>query len=293
MWRILVLTVLILPEAAGCGLQSRTVASNAAIDRADVLKKQKEYAKAIAIADEAIRIDPENVRARWFRALCWYSLDEYDNAIADLDVGIQLDPTSEGMFDNRAQAYAGKGDHERAIVDYTEAIRLKPDFAEAYSGRATSWKLKKEFDRAIADFSEAVRLEPNNDYFWMRRALAWKEAKEFSKASADFEKGVALAPENPLHLNTAAWFLATCPDCKFRNGQKAAELAKKSCELNEWHEPMYVATLAAAYAEIGDFDSAIKFQTQAIYLTPKESDLLIANEQLLGLFVEKKPYREE
>lgn len=293
MWRILVLTALVLPGVTGCGLRPRTVAANAAIDRAEILRNQKQYAQAIAMADEAIRIDPENVRARWFRALCWYFLDEYDKTIADLDVGIQLDPTSEGMFDNRAQAYAGKGDHEQAIVDYTEAIRLKPDFAEAYSGRATSWKLKKEFDRAIGDFSEAIRLEPNNDYFWMRRALAWKDAREFTKASEDFEKGVALTPENQFHLNTTAWFLATCPDDKIRNGHKAAELAKRACELTEWHEPMSVATLAAACAENGDFDSAVKYQTQAISLTPKESDLLIANEKLLGLYRENKPYRED
>ena len=58
--------------------------------------------------------------------------------------------------------------------------------------------------------------------------------------------------------------MATCPEAKYRDGGKAVESATRACELTKWKSSEFLNTLAAAYAESGDFDAAVTWQTRAI-----------------------------
>jgi serine/threonine-protein kinase len=74
----------------------------------------------------------------------------------------------------------------------------------------------------------------------------------------------------------------------FRNGKKAVELALKACELSDWKNPGYLDTLAAAYARVGDFGNAVKWQEKAL-----ESPELANNteaQQRLNFYLERKPW---
>jgi Flp pilus assembly protein TadD len=97
--------------------------------------------------------------------------------------------------------------------------------------------------------------------------------------------------------NHLAWLLAACPNANFRNGAKAVEYAKKACELSGWKDASTLSTLAAAYAEAGDFDNAVKWQNNYLesdYLKSNPSnDTLEKARQRLSLYQQKKPYHEE
>jgi serine/threonine-protein kinase len=100
--------------------------------------------------------------------------------------------------------------------------------------------------------------------------------------------------DDPENLNGLAWLLATSQTANLRDGAKAIEYATKACELTQWKNAQYIDTLAAAYAEAGDFDSAIKWQKEAINLLTKEEPAgwRTEFEDRLMLYQSHKPYRE-
>ncbi len=115
--------------------------------------------------------------------------------------------------------------------------------------------------------------------------------RNYSKAIAMYEKAAEQGDADG--YNGLAWVLATCPLAAFRDGRRAVEAATRACELTEWKIPNNLDTLAAAFAESGDFETAIKWQTKQLEspdLTPSQ----IADAKAhLALFKLQKPFRTE
>ena len=72
-----------------------------------------------------------------------------------------------------------------------------------------------------------------------------------------------MQPDSVEALNNLAWLLAAHPDAQFRNGADAVQLATRACELTKYQNPVPLATLAAAYAETGQFQTAVSLAEQA------------------------------
>jgi WD40 repeat protein/Flp pilus assembly protein TadD len=115
---------------------------------------------------------------------------------------------------------------------------------------------------------------------------------ETAEAISDFEAAVRIDQNNAGALNELAWLYATCQMIEFRDGAKAVETATKACELTGWKNHGYVGTLAAAYSETGDFESAVKRQKEAIeLLTEDERAKWQGNYEIrLKLYESHKPY---
>jgi len=202
-----------------------------------------------------------------------------------------VEPQTALEFVNRGGDWLRIKLYDKAIADCTEAIDLGCRDPRAHIFRALAWSEKKEHDKAIADYNEAIRLDPQNAFAFAARATAWTAKKDYGRADADLAKALVLEPENPLECNGRAWIWATCPDAKYRDGRRAVEAATRACELTDWQEAGIIDTLAAAFAETGDFTSAQKWQTKAIEL---ESDAKNKEEFMtrLKLYKQKQPYRD-
>lgn len=69
---------------------------------------------------------------------------------------------------------------------------------------------------------------------------------------------------------TLAWYLATDNINELRDGASSLRFAKYDCKMGNYRDPNNLGILAAAYAEIGDFESAIKWSEKAIGLTTSD-----------------------
>ena len=255
-----------------------------------VWKEKGEYDIAIADFNEVIRLYPSSEAAFNNRGNAWHDKKEYDKAIADYNKSIQLDPKFAMAFNNRGNAWGNKKEYDKAIADYNESVQLDPRFAMAFNNRGNAWGKKKEYDKAIAGYNEAIRLDPKFALAFYNRGNAWSRKKDYDKAIADFNEAVRLDPKNANAYNSRAWLWATCVDGKFRDGMKAVESATCASELTEWNRNYDVGTLAAAYAEAGDFEKAVELQEKAnkLYADVEAKK----GEERLKLYKEKKPYRE-
>jgi tetratricopeptide (TPR) repeat protein len=104
----------------------------------------------------------------------------------------------------------------------------------------------------------------------------------FAAALANFDQALEIDPgDTDNTLQEIAWLLATCPDATFRDGPKAVEAATKACKLSAWKKSSEVSILAAACAEAGRFDEAVKWENQYLQF-PKlsESDVATGKKRL-------------
>jgi len=196
-------------------------------------------------------------------------------------------PTSPLDLGNAA---ANKGDLDTAIADFTQAIQMYPKSAVAYNGRGLAYGKKGDFDKAIADFSQAVLLDPTDAPGFYNRALAYQNKGDYVNAIADNKQTIQLVPKIPDGYNNLAWILATCPEASLRDGKKAVESATKACELSGWKNPNYIDTLAAACAEAGDFDNAVKWETQFLQTPNLSADDAADAKTHLALYQAHQPF---
>jgi tetratricopeptide (TPR) repeat protein len=95
-----------------------------------------------------------------------------------------------------------------------------------------------------------------------------------------------LDSNNPVVLNNLAWILATAGNPALRNGQEAVQLSTRAVELTENRLPIFIGTLAAAYAEAGQFPKAVEMANAArrLALVTGQQEIVAKNARLMHLY---------
>ena len=302
--------------------------AKAYVNRGVAYGNTDKHDRAIRDFDKAIELDPGNTNAYKNRGLAY--LDKGDNvrAIRDYDKVIEMDPDNASAYVNRGFAYGNKGEHDRAIRDSDKAIELDPNNAEAYVNRGVAYGNKGEHERAIRDFDKAIQLDPNNTKAYVNRGFAYGNKGEHERAIGDFDKAIELDPNNalthekigavlmrlgrakeavshyrqaldlrgdwPEMMNNLAWILATHEDAQVRDGAEAIRLAERACQLTGFKVAVLQDTLAAAYAEAGQFEKAVETAESAIRLAHAASGEKLSKKvrKRLQLYKADRPYRE-
>jgi len=159
------------------------------------------------------------------------------------------------------------GDVTGAKRNVDAALRIDPKLWPALYVRAQIYRKEGKYQLAIEDCNEALRQYPGLVEAALLRANINVRLGKYADASKEFNYLISLHPR-PVTLARAlsdrAWFQATCPDASFRNGQQAVKDAKAACSIMQWKDEDMIDTLAVAYAETGDFNSAVQYVSQAL-----------------------------
>ncbi|MHC4557154.1 MAG: WD40 domain-containing protein [Planctomycetota bacterium] len=259
------------------------------------------YEKAVATLRRAEKMrvnargeqDPANA---WFLAMALYQLGLAQEARTSLDGllrGLWAE-TSLPIY-NRLNVHWQPLRYEAEKLFAGESTKLNTWWEAAEGGAPEQAAQIVEELRALNDTEIAARMESVVKLF---TAVYYDRAKShtfaYPKVIALYEMVVRIDPCCAVAINDLAWLRINCPPDQARDTAKALEEAKKACELTEWKNYHYISTLAAAYSEAGDFDSAVKWQQRAIDLLPEDerTQWQTNYEQRLQLYELGKPYHQ-
>lgn len=182
------------------------------------------------------------------------------------------------QYDNYGNDLLNKHQFAESRKYFDAAIRVEPTRWTAYYNRATAYKMEGNYKAALEDLNATIRFQPAFfEASWVRAgvyaslgnyAAELKDLDILAKVTFQVQNAGELA----LILSQRAWLRATCPNASLRNSQLAIADAKKACDLEKWKRSTYIDTLAAACAEAGDFDSAVRYEQQAITLNRSGND---------------------
>lgn len=214
-----------------------------------------------------------------------------DKPIAQEGMGRVL-PPEDGWLPNRNQGidllHEGKGyleqhETELAIRCFENAIRVDwpgsdPPVQPYYYYRAMAYKLDggSNPDQSLMYYNQAARARNAGEYGLSRDAY-------MSATESD--------PQFLWAFNNLAWLLATCDDADVRNGKEAVKFGRYACEQSSWHCWSFIGTLAAAYAEAGDFQAALQCGERAVKMAP--ANRKAGEQDMLELFRRGQPLRSD
>ncbi|MFN6205422.1 MAG: tetratricopeptide repeat protein [Planctomycetota bacterium] len=247
--------------------------------------------KAVSDADAALKLDPQDIDALIVRATILSDRKQAEDALKDINKVLELQPNLIRGLWIRSLIQASQENYAEAIKDVQLLADNAPENPAFKLQLAALLNASKEPRKAIEIYEQVLRVDPENSSALRGRGDAYLSLGDHKNAIKDYTEALAFEPEDDGILNNLAWVLATSPVDELRDGKKAVELATKACEVTEFSQPHILSTLASAYAEVGDFENAIKYCKDGLAKSdnPKQQESMTKE---LKSYEEKKPWRE-
>ena len=252
--------------------------------------KQEE---AVAKINSILKLEPKNQSALLIRCQFYAKLNKLDEMILDLNTLSEMNPENVSIYLQRAAVYKYQHKFNKAIVDYRKASKIEPrKIDHVLQILSILVQGKQEFTSAIAESSRIIHAFPTHKPSYFSRGYLWAAIGDMNNAYTDLSSVIKIDKKSVDAYNAMAWWMATYPNKKYRDGKRAVKYALIACENSAWKDPRVIDTLAAAYAEKGDFKEAKELITHALTLvksgSPDEQEL---NKHSV-LFTEEKQIRE-
>jgi tetratricopeptide (TPR) repeat protein/Tol biopolymer transport system component len=285
--------------------------------------------QAIAHFEKALAANPDSAEAHTNLGVALLHQAKTNEAIPHLEKALTLTPDSAELHTNLGSALAEIGRFDEAIPHFEKALALTPDSADRHANLGSALAERNRLDEAIVHFQKALALTPDSAAFQTSLGAAMVRKGKSDEAIPHFEKALALNPNSidarfylgnacylqgrtadalthwrqvlraqpddvPV-LNQAAWVLATDPDASLRNAAEAVEFAERAVRASGGRQPRILATLAASYAEAGQYPKAVDTAQRGLEIATEQrnAQLVEGLGAMIALYRSGQPFRQK
>ena len=281
---------------------------------------------AIEYFQLGLKATPESIPGRYYLARAYVSQQRIPEAIAVLQEAVELDPSDFRSRRDLSVLLVQVGKTAEAVPHLVAATTLKPDNVEVWTNLGVSLAQLNRFEEATPALRTAVKYESGKIHARLTLAGVLARQGEFAKAAEMFrlaaqdqpnsgpalaglgqalaelrdDRAAADALTRATQLNDRdagsqlklAWLRATSELADFRDGQAALVVAAKLAQQTRNRDPRVLDVVAAALAELGDYERAVQAAEQALKLLPEDQAMHAAIKRRLDLYKSQQPYRE-
>jgi tetratricopeptide (TPR) repeat protein len=179
---------------------------------------------------------------------------------------------------NLGIVFLGQGKLDEAISLLRTAVDLRPENSPAHENLAKALLQKGQVAGALIHYRKLLELQPDNIEVHNIVGTVLTQQGRVGEGVEEWQKVLAIQPDNGNAMSNLAWVFATSPDQSLRDGPKAVELAEQALRISGGRIPILFRTLAAAYAESGEFSKAIQTAQQGIELANSQGNSGLATE---------------
>lgn len=200
-------------------------------NRADAFHNNKDFNKALADYNQAIKIDPGNADFYYYRGQLYIDWENNVLALKDLDKAIEIDPKDFHYFRLRGVVYAQQKDFPKALKDANKAIELS-EIGLNYGARGFVFFAMGKFDKAIIDYNKSIELKKDDAWLFLIRGISFLMLNEFKKAHQDLKQSFILGK----NINSALYYLLTASKISYQIYLEAKEQIKGLKLKTGWDE---------------------------------------------------------
>ena len=215
-------------------------------------------------------------------------------AVAQFEKAVELKPDFAAARANLGGALASLGRLDEALVQLRQALELDTGYAPAHYHLGLVLSRRGDAEGAIREWRSALSLDPKCAEAYIGLGDALYAQGRTAEALAHWRDGIQLRPNDPPALRRVAWVLATSPDAAIRDGSEAVAFAVRALELSGGKDAQALDTLAAAYAEKGQFADAALTARRAQALAVQQNHPALAHDiaARIALYEAGQPFRD-
>jgi len=130
-------------------------------------------------------LSPKNPAPFVKRAEFYITNKEFAKAMADCNTAIKIHPKNYMAHFQRGLLHEGLGNNRRAMANYSKAIKLRPDEPYFYAKRSNLFVNMNRNEKALKDINKAIEIYPDEPYFFLDRMNLYGKMGRLKEADQD------------------------------------------------------------------------------------------------------------